>query len=66
MTGRHFRDVGSVGRSGARSDRWTAYGNIAELAKSPERAGTREPPAELQGPGEPGSSRDRERRKSIN
>ena len=44
---------GTVGRSGARSDRWTAYGNIAELAKSPERAGTREPRAELQGPGEP-------------
>ena len=42
-----------VGRSGARSDRWTAHENIAKLAKSPERAGTREPRRERQGPGEP-------------
>ena len=42
-----------VGRSGARSDRWTGHGNIVKLAERPERAGTRERRGEAQGPGEP-------------
>ena len=52
MTGRHFRDVWNVGRSGARSDRWAESGNIAKLAESSERAEVREPRGERQGPGE--------------
>ena len=52
MTGRHFRDVWNVGRSGARSDRWAESGNIAKLAESSERAEVREPRGERRGPGE--------------
>ena len=52
MTGRHFRNVWNVGRSGARSHRWTESGNIAKLAERSERAEVCEPRFERQGPGE--------------